>query len=343
MWAESIFHKLVKDENSYTQLLCNLMRRDSVFREAVLANLIDKDLREEVKAHHIHTQMYLWQKRHYGYADIYIETPNLAIIVEIKTDLHRGMTIRQSAPESRDSYVKYLKGRKRRVALVAFLVPLDWGHRPTIEQEYKDSLKRCGIDFKVFHWEDILRLIPRPRETDNPSLVGEFRLLLSERFGPVEFEPEEVTFMLDKEFPLPAALKLVALIEEVRKKAEAKGVHVSRSLDIGKEELGFGFEKNKHWPLWFGCWSDNWGEAERPAIGFYIERTTRKDSAPIEQAFRAAYDKFYGGEPTLAEDRWILGWVKEEDMIGPAADQIWNRLLPIWKAVEKAVALPGSA
>ncbi len=45
MDRSSIFSTLVKDENSYTNLLCALMKRSNVFCNQVLRLLLDDDTR----------------------------------------------------------------------------------------------------------------------------------------------------------------------------------------------------------------------------------------------------------------------------------------------------------
>jgi hypothetical protein len=53
---ESIFHKLVKNENSYTQLLRNLMVRNDVFRTEFLSLFFGEQKANHVLAAHIHSQ-----------------------------------------------------------------------------------------------------------------------------------------------------------------------------------------------------------------------------------------------------------------------------------------------
>src|SRR5579863_4468567 len=140
MPKESIFHKLIKNENSYSQLLCNMMRREGDFRGDFL-DQFSKHLKERVKASDIRTQVRLPKC---GQADILIRSDKLCMIVEVKTESHRGVTDRQGLLDNPQSYQAWLEEQKAAgsEAWLVFLVPETWKNLPEKEQEIDDYKRR---------------------------------------------------------------------------------------------------------------------------------------------------------------------------------------------------------
>ncbi len=113
MPTESIFHKVVKKEDSYTQLLYNLIKRDGAFRRHFLSflvgqdltKLLGEDLTKDATHAYIATQERLSNK---GRADIYVKTAKLCLILEVKTEIHRDRTEMQllSKPEKESSFAR---------------------------------------------------------------------------------------------------------------------------------------------------------------------------------------------------------------------------------------------
>jgi hypothetical protein len=83
-------------------------------------------------------------------------------------------------------------------------------------------------------------------------------LLLTERFGPIRFYPEEIKAMFTTEFPMQTILKLNLVLQGLRKKAGKEATE----MNIEKDEFGFYFKKEKRTPLFVGYWLSFWNDGQ---------------------------------------------------------------------------------
>jgi hypothetical protein len=330
---ESIFSKLVTKENDYTQLLCNLMQRDGVFCELVLALFLDKNVTRLLKNARLSTQTHL--PNGCGQPDLHIKTPTLHVIVEVKTESHRGRTTRQELIGKGRDYLSYLADQHKSGIEVAltFLVPHDWKFRQEMEDgitalQEEGTEKRVPV--KQVFWEQLLGCLSKEGAQSETPLIEEFRLLLAKRFGPIHFDPEEGKSMFTPEFPMQSVLKLNALLEGVRKRAG----NGATKLYSDKEEFGFYLKKGVRELLFVGYWRAFWDDGHRYPICFGIPDD---DDAPkVAEAFRSAFRKAYKAE-AISSQEWTMGWVPEKDFNSlDAVDEIWWKLQPIWKEVSEA-------
>jgi hypothetical protein len=340
MPKESIFHKLVKSENSYTQLLCNMMKRDGDFRGDFLDQFGSR-IKEMVDPSDIRTQVRLPKC---GQADILIQSPQqspkLNMIVEVKTESRRGMTDKQRLLDNPASYQRWLEKQKvaGSEAWLVFLVPESWKYRPEKEQEiegYKRRGQEKGFNVRLVLWEeDVLKLLPANKKQSEISLPEEFRLLLEERFGPIGFDGEETMSMFNEMFPLRTVLKLNTLIDKVggiRKKSGS----LSSKPEISKDEFCLYFEKKgqkKECWLYFGCWLDFWKDNHYP-ICFGVQNV----SPDVREAFTKSLKQVYEQDAILFEENWLMGWIPKEDLNkSNAFAKISPKLQRIWKSMSDA-------
>lgn len=337
MMVESIFHKVITTENSLTQLLCNLMKRDKVFCGEILALFTRENAVKLFGDLHISTQRRL--SNQCGQTDLMIESSELCIIVEVKTALHRGCTEAQKLKVDGNNYLSYLQDQHnvgKEVAL-AFLVPHNWKFREEVKEEIA-CLKKIGTERNVpvtqVFWEDILGRLPKEDIRPGTSLAMEFRLFLAEHFGPINFETEEIKLMFAPEFPLRTILKLNAVLDGIRIKA---GKDASEAY-CDKEESGFFLKKGKRNLLFVGYWLAFWDANYTFPICFGVENNTPE----IRAAFGDAFREVYGKDPVTFEyqtETWTMGWIPEEHFSSiDAVDEIWARLEPIWNKVKTAAA-----
>ncbi len=95
MHSQSIFHKIVRDENDYTQLLCNLMIRVDEFRCQVLKLFLPMELAVKVPANAIQTQINIRDETCLGRPDVEILWGEIRIFVEVKIHAWTGITEKQ--------------------------------------------------------------------------------------------------------------------------------------------------------------------------------------------------------------------------------------------------------
>ena len=131
MPGDSIFDKIVVHENDYTQLFCNLMERNAEFRSAMLTRLFSREVADKIDANPIQTQETLkTDGRSHGRPDIYINTPQVCAIVEVKSDLGCSTTEQQRWSFSQEveatGYARYLEQQMAAERWFVFLIPRGW-------------------------------------------------------------------------------------------------------------------------------------------------------------------------------------------------------------------------
>jgi hypothetical protein len=330
MSEESIFHKLIKGENAYTQLLRNVMVRDDGFRGGLL-DLFDERLKDWVNPGHVRTQVPLPRC---GQADILIRSPRLSMIVEAKTETHRTVTDKQRLLDNPASYQSWLEMEKANgsEAWLVFLVPASWKYRDDKEDEitaYKKRFNQRGILTKQIFWEDLLPLLIKSANQKELSLVHEFRLVLEERFGPVRFDREEAAAVFSDNFPVSTMLKLIAVIDKIGQ----ENIRKPSKLDITKEEFGWYFtkrgEETSCW-LYFGCWLDFWNDNHHP-ICFGVSDV----SPAIKKQFVSSLKEIYKQDPIQCGD-YLMGYIPEEDLAkSSAVEEISPKIKRLWKSMSE--------
>jgi hypothetical protein len=227
---ESIFQGIVRNENSFTQLLYNLMTRDELFRKDVLSLFAGETRSRSTVRANIYIEKHLPNG---GRADLLIENPDLAIIVEVKTEHLRGRTAKQllsGLDDNPKSYLAYLESRRSLGArgLLVFLVPPDWRRKADLEDEIAGYVRQGrdkGVEVQQITWRDLLDC-HKTEQTFNGSLWLEFHNLLERRFGAVRFQKSEINSMINGEMTFASVVKLTKLIDDVRKKAKAAGIMI---------------------------------------------------------------------------------------------------------------------
>src|SRR5947209_693451 len=87
----NIFHNLVTDENSTTELLCNLMRF-SAFRSLLLTRFLSEACASNISFDDIETQPYLADQVR---PDLIISNDRVCVFIEIKVTQFREVTSTQ--------------------------------------------------------------------------------------------------------------------------------------------------------------------------------------------------------------------------------------------------------
>lgn len=128
----NVFYNLVTDENSTTELLCNLMRF-TAFRRPLLARFLSDTCACKVSWEDIDTQVHL---PNCGCPDLLIENDELLALVEVKVKQNQGLTDNQ--PEG---YFAFLLQNHAPQRWLVFLVPKRWEHLQSLE----DRLVRLRV------------------------------------------------------------------------------------------------------------------------------------------------------------------------------------------------------
>lgn len=244
----NLFHKLVDDEDTLTELLANLLQF-AAFRDIFTQFLTEKLNLPGFSFQYanVATQKALTDQSR---PDLVIENESFCIFVECKVTDFRELT--QHQPES---YLKYLDTMIHKQCALIFLIPYYYEHEALIGQR----AVACGSTIQpvLVYWTELLKRIESI--TGENIAIKHFVALLHAWFDykPIIFSKEELMLLQNREFPA-ALLNLFELIQEVGDKFPK-----SFKLEFIANVSGLGYYvKNQkgHYLLWFGCGFASWKE-----------------------------------------------------------------------------------
>lgn len=184
---DSILYRTTNEnEDSITELLCNLMREKYV-RDILLFNLqIPQEIINNIKFDDISTQVNL---RESGKPDICIQNKELLIYIENKIYKHTNLQDNQIT-----SYLDKLNNSNKTHRQMIYLIPKEYKHLNSVEDVCKQN------DFCVIvYWDDFLNNISKYEIGESNLIFKEcFRFfedkLLSKSIS-IKFKPEEIIIM----------------------------------------------------------------------------------------------------------------------------------------------------
>jgi hypothetical protein len=259
------------------------------------------------------------------------------MIFEVKIDSHRQLEDTQrllGKPKGYQRWLERRKGEKRDVWLI-YLVPGDWLYLLENNQairEYQLNSREQAINVRTIYWEKVLQILSEDNSRSRCPFVEEFRLLLSKRFGPINFCSKEIKSMFAPEFPMETLVKLNAVLEGLKNRfAKKETISVSEIYESGFELVMGGIS------LFVGLSLEFWNAGHHYPVCFGVPD---KD-AQVREAFSQAFRKVYKQEPfSIAEMGWTMGWVTQEDFNrfekDDAINEIWIKLALIWDSVKQA-------
>jgi hypothetical protein len=324
--AANIFYNLVTDENSTTELLCNLMRF-SVFRTPFLRQFLTETLATEVAWEDFETQVEIEGS---GRPDLQIQTKDVLALIEIKVTLGAGLTVNQ--PEG---YIEFLRSQNALDRWLVFLVPKSWeciGDLKSGFEKAAETDNSTKVQTRIIFWENVLEIFEKNDLVALNPFLHDFYDLLMARFGPkpLVFPVKEIFMLFSSE--LPTALShLQDLVDGVRDRSTAFKVKPfsSRSLCPQEYSLYFLDEQGRE-IFWFGVWTPFW-KANALPLCFGVARSAG-------QAAREAFLSHYKGQ-TKSFEGYILGWFGQEILAAEnPVDQAWAHLSPLVEAISAAVS-----
>ncbi len=247
MSRDSVFYNLVKDENSFTELLCNLLMH-SRFRAQVLPLLCHEIPAASIMDATITTQEV---DKDCGRPDIVIRTDTACAVVEVKLDPRRGLTSHQQLPGCNEKldgtrYSDFLLKQNVPHRELVFLVPANWKNAEISQTHSAFQKEIHRIKVGICFWEHILEAV---REDPDP-FVQEFRKVLMRQLQSVTLSPSETGALRSQEFyaVFRAIRKVQIIIDRLRPL-----VHGNKE-DTEAESYGFNVELNGKCQLWVGIW-----------------------------------------------------------------------------------------
>lgn len=261
----TIFDGVVTKENDYTNLLRNLLERDS----RAAAEIISWLIQQEVSTSEAAKLVYTTQRTFAGEGgreipDLILEGEDFQCLVEVKVDPDLGLTNAQ-----RGGYAGcFSAGHANRH--ICFLVPNTWSqkHKNDTDQ-VTEALRGKGIHVHVRRWEALAKEIGR-RILKNPTseLLIEIVSFWKWRFEVPDLSDEERRCLQKWSGEVFSAMRqLEKTIVQTKGIFDAQGDATELETDV--TQYGFYLKRGTGYMLWVGIWK----EAQAPVtIGFQLGR-----------------------------------------------------------------------
>lgn len=324
---QNIFYQLVTDENSTTEVLCNLLQYGSFRKSLFTAMFPGSKYSGGVAFDSIDTQLF---SRESGCPDVTIDDSEFVAFIEVKTNPTCAPT-----PHQPTGYLKELlkKAAESQEQWLCFLIPEKWIHREFVErqvQEFRSTHQLTTVQISFFTWEEVIDLL---EENDFHRLnvaLADFHQILVQRYRPepLSFNYQEIQTMFSDEIPRTLE-KLDSVITGVQNKSTGYRVEhkrVGKGLCPSENGLYFYDSKNRK-ILFFGEWTQVWKTSGHPLCYGVDRRWAHAES------FRQLCSKVesIGG--------WYIGVIPEE-VFGKAdvTTEIWKILEPLLSRLTQSEA-----
>lgn len=318
---ENIFFNLAKNENTMTELLCNILRFDRV-RQPIFELLLSPKVASQIRYEDIKTQTKLTVGN--GRPDIEIINEIVRAFVEVKVNVGLGCTENQPG-----TYIKELRKGPTdgRLLFFVFLVPKRWKLRKQKEAELRqEGLRRSAqVQSKIVFWEDVLETLrANPQARSIRPILDEYEQLLSGMFifNTVEFSSGELD-MLYAKGTAAGLLKLYKLVDEFH----AKGAYPKSRIEGTADEFGFYFNNERgEMILWFGIWMQFWQVSGSP-LCFGIQEDWLDRTSSLLKTLKKQMVGRVAKFPDTKNRRWFLCGVPRTDLESPRAQMLlWDQL-----------------
>lgn len=290
----NIFHNIITNENSCTELFCNLLA-DKIFRNTFLSRFLSKKQLDTLSYNNIETQLGL-QGDEKGRPDINISNENIELYIEIKID-NAPLTNNQPS-----SYLSALSAKSCVSKTLLFILPPDYIHLNELNKRitaFFDKYPKIQIETHVIQWGEIINIIKSNKILMKREHYVSFMNLLRAWYEIklINFSKEEVKAMYEKEL-----LKLFHIVETVKDYNSKK---CNPRISAGKKEYGCYFKDAKgDTILYFGVWYPFWKKFNKPfCYGVSLKSTERK----IVDKFTKAHKDY-----CLDYENWRMAWIDED-------------------------------
>jgi hypothetical protein len=249
----SIFDKIVRKEDDFTQLLCNLMGSSPAFHDCIASLFTMDGLHRSVEHFEASAQVNLRESQddtHRGRPDAVIKSASTIIYLEVKIERDCKMTVYQ-----KDFYADGLSKIARRNRFLVFLTPDFWTDSSLIQEI------EHGPEVSVRHitWSEVMEALGQLGKTD--IFVAEFYQLLQNKFGKITWNEEERKLALSDDFGtnIGAYRKLMRVVDDLKKCVDElpklRPAGFRTQWDPLLEEYGFYLIKKRQYIAWIGMWS----------------------------------------------------------------------------------------
>ena len=242
---DNIFQNIVNDENSFTELLCNMMRYDKfkkIFFEFI-------DIKDSYKFE-CETQC---QTNNNGRPDFVIHSENDFILIEIKTG-DTNLTGNQPKGYIKELCLKPIENKK-----LIFILPRGYKYEKKLNTRIeKYNKKNILIDIK--YWDVLFELLKKNNIDQINDICMEYYNLIKNWYGyeHIQFYKKENNKM-DKLEIGKFVNKIEEMVETIGDLLVSNGYKIKHSKVSG--DFGFSiFDKKNVELCWFGAWISLWAK-----------------------------------------------------------------------------------
>lgn len=244
----TIFDSVVTKENDHTNLLRNLLERDSKVAASILSLLIERPVADSEAA----TFEYQTQQSFRGpdgreIPDILVTGNKVHCIIEAKVDPYLYLTDAQQC-----GYKNSFPGSDERH--LTFLVPNDWKY-PTEIETVRTALEGSGIRVSCHRWPELIDALETASKEPGDEVLNEAVKFWKGRFELDKMTPDERLSL--STWPVSnysAIRKLQKTIEQARKLFTERGFETELETS-GIEYYGFYIKRGRYYLLWVGIWT----------------------------------------------------------------------------------------
>lgn len=293
---DNIFHNIIRDENSTTELFCNLMKY-KLFRDGFLSSFLTENVDD------LSFDIFDTQKRsEQGQPDIEISNELIKIIIEVK--INKGTQLTENQPRG---YIEDLMKSNQKIKWMIFLVPKDYKHVNEIKNNIDESLinNPSTFNYRIINWEDIISIIESNELDKLNPIFSEFVSLLKDWYisKPIRFEWREIMYLFTDEIPKELK-KLKDLVDQVIKKTMLPSITYQWSRTEGLKEYGVYFKNSKNQEvLFFGIWLEFWEYKKKPlCFGVKSSKYPKEVIDYFKSKYSAKIETF---------NDWAVSWFDE--------------------------------
>ncbi|MBB5319499.1 hypothetical protein [Tunturibacter empetritectus] len=286
----TVFDSVVTKENDHTNLLRNILERNSRAAAAVLSYLVRRPLSEvEAATLQFSTQHSFVGPNGREIPDILVEGPGFHCLIEAKVDPYLELTEGQRTGYQA-CFPKGMRGD------LSFLVPNEWRYTSSTRQIHK--VLPDNISVNTSYWRDVIQRLAEVSASMDDAILDE-----AVRFWKWRFQLEPMTSQ-EKQSLSDWSEATYSAIRKVEKTlTQAKGLFDARGYETELEtsdtySYGFYVRRGRSYLLWVGIWT----KAPTPlAFGFHSTKPSWLRPEVLPEAASTANDHHLW---PLNQDTW---------------------------------------
>lgn len=259
MRIKNIFHRVVRNEDDYTELFSNLLDYKS-FRLFFCDFIVRKNsnLKFDFEYGDITTQ---FTSQESGRPDIVIENDDTLILIENKVETNTRLTGNQ--PSGYIDLIRELGTTKSCKGLI-FILPRKYIHESLIISRYEEK-KNDKDDFLIIYWED---LIQEMEKTGFPQISEIFKhfIDLSNSWFPLKevvFSNNQIDMLINGQI-IETFQKLTEIVDYTHGILEKKdGIKANKKITETEYAIYIKNSENQDF-FYFGIWYPFWKENNSP-------------------------------------------------------------------------------